>query len=62
MGFYGGYALMLDKNWNLDFGAGFWGGWKQYVVYSCPRCGVTLDSGGKTFILPDLRIAVQWIF
>ncbi len=61
-GLYGGYGVMLDENWNLDLGAGVWGGWKEYVVYSCPRCGVTVDKGGKTFILPDVRIAIQWIF
>lgn len=61
-GLYGGYAIMLTENWNLDLGIGAWGGWKQYVRYSCPLCGVITDEGGKVFVLPDARIAIQLIF
>ncbi|MBO4434384.1 MAG: DUF3575 domain-containing protein [Bacteroidales bacterium] len=61
-GLYGGYAVMLSDNWNLDLGLGAWGGYTRYTRYACPRCGVTLDQGGKAFILPDARLALQLIF
>lgn len=61
-GLYGGYAVMLSDNWNLDLGLGAWGGYTRYTRYACPRCGITLDQGGKTFILPDARLAIQLIF
>ena len=32
------------------------------VSYSCPSCGVTLEQGGKVFVLPDARVAIQLIF
>lgn len=59
---WGGYAVMLSEHWNLDLGVGAWVGWKKYTLYSCPSCGVTLEQGGKVFLLPDARVAVQWIF
>ena len=61
-GLYGGYAIMLSDRWNLDLGAGLWGGGKVYTVYACPVCGVKTDGGTKAFILPDARIAIQLIF
>jgi len=62
MGAYGGYSIMLNEWWNLDLGIGFWGGYKEYVRYACPLCGVRLEEGGKPFILPDARIAILLIF
>ena len=59
---WGGYSVMLSEHWNLDRGVGAWGGWKKYTVYSCPSCGVTLEQGGKVFVLPDARVAIQLIF
>ncbi|MBR6886736.1 MAG: DUF3575 domain-containing protein [Bacteroidales bacterium] len=61
-GLYGGYAVMLSDRWNLDLGAGVWGGWKKYTVYACPLCGVRTENGEKTFVVPDVRIAIQYIF
>jgi len=61
-GLYGGYSIMITDLWNLDLGIGVWGGWKEYTTYACPLCGVTLDSGGKPFWIPDARIAIQFIF
>ena len=61
-GLYGGYAIMLSDRWNLDLGAGVWGGGKVYTVYACPVCGVKTDAGTKAFILPDARIALQLVF
>ena len=59
---WGGYSVMLSEHWNLDLGAGFWGGWKTYTVYSCPSCGIIQEQGGKVFVLPDARVAFQLIF
>lgn len=59
---WGGYSVMLSEHWNLDLGVGAWGGWKKYTVFSCPSCGITLEQGGKVFVLPDARVAVQLIF
>lgn len=61
-GLYGGYAVMLSGRWNLDLGTGIWGGRKDYTVYACPRCGVKTEDGVKLFFLPDVRIALQYIF
>lgn len=58
-----GYALMLGKHFNLDFGAGLWGGVDRYVSYSCPRCGAVTGSGTKFFLLPnDIMLALTYIF
>ncbi len=59
---WGGYSVMLSRRWNLDLGIGLWGGWKDYTLYACPLCGVVLEQKAKSFIYPDARIAVQWIF
>lgn len=59
---WGGYSVMLSEHWNLDLGAGAWGGWTSYVRYSCPVCGLRTEEGGKVFIIPDARVAVQLIF
>lgn len=61
-GVYGGYGVMLSDRWNLDLGAGLWGGWKQYRRYACPVCGRTLDQGSGPFLMPDARIAIQYVF
>ena len=62
MGVWGGYSVMINSLWNLDLGVGSWGGWKKYVRYACPVCGVTTERGQKAFWLPDARIAIQFVF
>lgn len=62
LGLYGGHAIMLSEKWNLDLGIGAWGGWTRYVRYACPLCGVITGEGGKLFIVPDARVALQLIF
>lgn len=67
-----GYSRMLTGRWNLDFGLGFWGGWKRYSRYACPHCGRVLsDADGtplldrnKGFLLPseDVQISLTYIF
>lgn len=61
-GLYGGYSMMLNEWLNLDFGVGFWGGYKKYVRYACPVCGVKVDGGEKGFVVPDARVAIMFIF
>jgi len=58
-----GYAIMLSEHFNLDFGAGFWGGSTTYTTYACPRCGKIVENGVKGFIRPnDLRASIVFIF
>ena len=61
-GIYGGYSIMINEWLNLDLGVGAFGGWKTYTSYACPVCGVITDEGGKMFIVPDARVAIQFIF
>ena len=62
VGLYGGYSIMLNEWLNLDFGAGLWGGYKQYTRYACPVCGVKTDKGNKAFVVPDARVALMFVF
>lgn len=62
-GFYSGYTHMLSKHFNMEFGLGFWTGISFFERYSCPVCGLTVQSGRKYFLLPDeLMIAVAYVF
>lgn len=49
----GSYTYMLNKNWNIEFGAGIWGGWTKYTSYRCTNCGQKTGEGEKLFLLPD---------
>lgn len=58
-----GYSLMLHPNVNIEFGAGLWGGWHRYKVYSCPSCGKIEEQGSGAFILPsDLLVSLVFTF
>lgn len=58
-----GYTLMLHKNVNMEFGAGVWGGYKRYTVYSCTTCGRREDYGSGPFIMPsDLLLSFVFTF
>lgn len=62
-GLYVGYTYMLSPHFNLEFGLGAWGGLDWYRTYSCQTCGVTLNEGSRTFILPDdLMISLAYVF
>lgn len=59
----GGYALQVNRWFNIDFGIGFWGGTTAYTLYACPYCGKKLEEGRKFFFLPnEARVAAQFIF
>ena len=59
----GGIRSMLHPHLNVSVGAGVWGGFQRYTIYSCPVCGVTEESGEKTFLLPnDLALTLSYVF
>lgn len=49
----GGYALMINRWMNLEFGVGIWCGMRHYRIFEKPACGKQTSSGRKFFILPD---------
>lgn len=62
-GLSAGYSHMISPHLNIEFGLGMWGGVKRYTVYACPKCGVKLEEGRKSFVMPsDLIIAVSYVF
>ena len=62
-GFSIGYALMLSRHFNLDFGAGFWAGSRNYTTYACPRCGRITGRGATGFIGPnDIHASLVYVF
>lgn len=62
-GMGGGYAYMLTRNLNLDFGLSFWSGYDRYAEYDCRTCGKVTGRGGRFFVLPaDIVIALTYIF
>lgn len=59
----GGYSYMIGSHLDIEFGLGFWAGWDRYRRYDCPVCGLTVEEGGKAFLLPDdVVIALTYIF
>lgn len=63
LGFYAGYTQMLTPHLNLEFGLGMWGGMSWYNVYSCPTCGLTMDSGKTWFARPDdIMVSLVYVF
>ena len=62
-GLYAGYTHMLSSHFNLEFGAGLWGGMDDFNRYSCGVCGVTLESGRGPFVLPDdIMVSLVYVF
>ncbi len=58
-----GYSYMLHPHLNVELGAGIWGGYDRYTVYSCPVCGFTEESGERTFLLPnEITLALVYVF
>ena len=58
-----GYSYMLGPHFNLDFGAGLWGGYDRYVTYECQHCGRRTGEGNKVFLLPnDILLTFSYIF
>lgn len=58
-----GYALMIKKHLNLDFGVGIIGGITDYVKYRCPACGKIENSGKKLFVAPNnVLVQLSYLF
>ena len=63
LGLGAGFAYMVGKHFNVEFGASLWGGMEWFTSYSCPVCGDLEESGRKFFVLPcDIVIAISYIF
>ena len=63
LGIYAGYTRVLSQHVNLEFGVGMWGGMSYYTTYSCPSCGLTLDSGNTWFARPDdVMLSLVYVF
>lgn len=63
VGIEGGYAYQLSTHWDLNFGFGVWTGVKNYRRYSCSYCGKPVDSGRKTFFLPnEALVSLIYVF
>lgn len=53
-GLNGGYAIMVGKHLNIEFGASFWAGkYLNYTLYDCPFCLNVRQSEPKWFAAPD---------
>lgn len=62
-GLYAGYTHMISSHFNIEFGVGLWGGLDVYSIYSCPACGLTLESGNALFVLPDdISVSLAYVF
>lgn len=63
-GLSGGYAVMIGKHLNLDFGIGMWAGkYLDYARYECSDCLDLITSGPRGFLLlDDLTISFSFIF
>ena len=59
-----GYTVMLNKNLNLEFGAGVWGGKHlKYAIYECPKCMRLREQRSFNFIHPDdISISLTYVF
>lgn len=66
-GISAGYTLMINKHFNVEFGAGFWGGGLlEHEIYDCPKpsCMEKPREGvSKAFIdINDVNISLHWVF
>lgn len=58
-----GYTYLISGHWNIEFGLGVWAGVESYNQYNCPRCGRTVDSGTRFFVMPnDILVSIVYIF
>ena len=62
-GVSGGYTYMLGPHFNVEAGAGIWGGLDRYARYACPSCGRTLERGNKKFLmLNEVLLSLTYVF
>lgn len=48
-----GYTYMLTSTFNIEFGAGLWGGKRIYNTYAATNMGKPIGEGDGLFIAPD---------
>ncbi len=62
-GLSAGYSYMLAPHFNIEIGAGVWGGYDRFVKYSCPTCGRVIDQGDKYFfLLNEVLLSLAYVF
>lgn len=58
-----GYTHMLSPHLNIEFGLGAWSGLDWFCQYECQRCGQTLLTGRRWFVLPDdIMLSLVYVF
>lgn len=59
-----GYAIMLHPHFNIDFGAGIFGGrYTDYTLYRCDDCAVIRQQGPRNFLrVDDIMVSFSFIF
>ena len=59
-----GYTLMVHKRFNVEFGAGVWGGAEaKYNLYCCTKCTELRETGSKGFVDVDFAsVSLMYIF
>lgn len=59
-----GYTLMVHKNFNIEFGAGAWGGAQtKYNLYCCTECMQLRETGSRGFVaLDDVSVSLMFVF
>lgn len=63
-GLAAGYAIMINRHFNIEFGAGVWGGGKIYNEDLLPEMGRRITSRARgAFILPDdVCVTMYYVF
>ena len=58
-----GYSLLINKWFNIDFGAGLWGGYQTYAKYENASMKTITQSSSQAFIKPaEVSVAAMFVF
>lgn len=59
-----GYTVMLNEHFNLEFGAGVWGGRAlKYTLYECPVCMDVRKMGPCNFMdIDNVSLSMFYVF
>lgn len=59
-----GYTVMLSEHFNLEVGAGVWGGRSlKYTLYECPICMDVRQLGPRNFVeIDNVSLSVFYVF
>ncbi|MCF0176768.1 MAG: DUF3575 domain-containing protein [Bacteroidales bacterium] len=63
-GFSFGYDIMLGKHFDIELGAGVWGGkYLDYTLHKCKDCMEVRESGSRLFFgADDVIVSLVYIF